>query len=79
VVPRPDDPHDVVDAAEFVSVDEAVRRLSRLDFGPMRDPVIAHLRGQGGVAGLWLWRMAVADDLQRPLAVIPLDLTDEQA
>ena len=72
-VPRANDPHGVVDAAEFVPVDEAIRRLSRLEFGPMRDPVIAYLRGEDGVAGLWLWRMSVTDRHHRPLAVIPLD------
>jgi 8-oxo-dGTP diphosphatase len=71
-VPRSDDPHGIVDAAEFVLPGEAIRRLSRLEFGPMRDPVIAHLRGEAGVRGLWLWRMSVADGEHRPLAVIPL-------
>ena len=69
--PLSDDPHGTVDAAEFVPVDEAIRRLSRLEFGPMRDPVIAHLRGEEGVAGLWLWRMSVADSHHQPVAVIP--------
>lgn len=72
-VPRANDPHGVVDAAEFVPVDEAIRRLSRLEFGPMRDPVIAYLRGEAGVAGLWLWRISVTDRLSRPLAVIPVE------
>jgi 8-oxo-dGTP diphosphatase len=70
--PRPTDPHGVIDAAEFVPPGEAIRRLSQLEFGPMRDPVIAHLRGQESACGLWVWRLSLEDDRHRPLAVIPL-------
>lgn len=62
MVPSANDPDGVVDAAEFVPVDQAIRRLSRLEFGPMRDPVVAYLRGEENAAGLWLWRISVADD-----------------
>lgn len=64
------DPHGVVDAAEFVSREEAIRRLEQLEFGPMRDPVVAHLRGGSEVSGLWLWRLSVDDVVQEPVRVL---------
>lgn len=76
VEPRADDPHGVVDAAEFVPRTEAIRRLERLDFGPMRDPVIAYLSDELHVPGLWLWRLSVEEPDHRPLTVVPLAVSD---
>jgi 8-oxo-dGTP diphosphatase len=69
--PTAKDPEGVVTDAVFVPRDEAVSRLARLDFGPMRDPVLAYLEGRTPGPCLWLWRFSVDDAEHEPLLVIP--------
>lgn len=52
---RPDDPEDPVTEARFFPLAEAVRKLEALPRPGMRDPILAHLRGEVGPGALWLY------------------------
>jgi ADP-ribose pyrophosphatase YjhB (NUDIX family) len=57
--------------AEWVPVDEAVDRLSRMWFTPIRDPAVAYLTGRAPAATVWTWSR-----LDGPPEVVPqLDST----
>ncbi len=48
-----DDP--VLDAG-WLPVDEAITRLAQLPWRMMREPIVAHLRGEADPGSLWLYR-----------------------
>ncbi len=62
---RPDDPEDPVTEARFFSLEEATRRLEELPRPGMRDPILAHLRGEMEPGALWLYHYGShgSDDL----------------
>jgi hypothetical protein len=42
-------------SGEWVDLDEAVRRLERMWFAPIREPAVAYLTGRARVATAWTW------------------------
>ncbi len=46
-------PHD--GSGEWVHLAEAVRRLGRMWFAPIREPAVAYLTGRARVATVWTW------------------------
>ena len=42
--------------SEWVPLDEAVSRLERMWFAPIREPAVAYLSGRAVVATLWSWQ-----------------------
>lgn len=57
--PLPADPDGLVLDAAWVPVPEAARRIATIGFGPMREPVLHHLRRRGGPPTLWSWPSGV--------------------
>jgi 8-oxo-dGTP diphosphatase len=53
---RPPDPHDSVRRARFVPVPEAIELLGQLPWRMMREPILAHLRGEADAGALWQYR-----------------------
>ena len=51
----PDDPDTFVTVAEFFPVAEAIARLELLPWPTMREPIVAHLRGEVPPGTLWLF------------------------
>ena len=51
---------------EWVALDEAVARLERMWFAPIREPAIAYLTGRARVATWWTW-----PSLDQPAATVP--------
>jgi 8-oxo-dGTP diphosphatase len=68
---QPPDPHDSVREARFVPVHEAIERLAQLPWRMMREPILAHLRGEVGTGALWLYRQ----QLDAPALVARLPTT----
>jgi ADP-ribose pyrophosphatase YjhB (NUDIX family) len=61
---------DIAGHAEWVGLDEALMRLAKMWFAPIRDPALAYLLGRAAVATVWTWpRLDRA-----PETVPPLDL-----
>jgi ADP-ribose pyrophosphatase YjhB (NUDIX family) len=62
---------EVGERAEWVGLDEALVRLAKMWFAPIRDPALAYLLGRAVVATVWTWPR-----LDRvPETVPPLDLS----
>ena len=53
---QPDDPDALIADAAFVPVAEAVQRLSRVIWDPMRDPLVTYLEGRAPLGSLWQYR-----------------------
>ena len=53
---RPAAAKDHVLDARWLPGDEAITRLSQLPWRMMREPIIAHLRGEAAPGSLWLYR-----------------------
>ncbi len=51
----PADPDEAILDARFVAVEEAALLLRRLPWVMMREPIIAHLRGEVDAGALWLY------------------------
>lgn len=60
--PRVSDPDGLVQAARFMPVAEAVARLERLPWRVMREPIVAHLRGDVAPGAMWFYRHADGED-----------------
>ena len=54
--PRPAAADDPVLDARWLPVDGAITRLAQLPQRMMREPIIAHLRGEAAPGSLWLYR-----------------------
>ncbi len=52
---KPADPDEAILEARFVSLDEAIEKLQRLQWVMMREPIIAHLQGEVEAGALWLY------------------------
>ena len=52
----PDDPDDPVLEARFMPIVEAVDYLSYLPWRVLREPIVAHLRGEAAAGTHWLYR-----------------------
>lgn len=50
------DPDNYVQEAQFLPVAQAIEKLRTLPFATMREPIIAHLRGEAEPGALWLFR-----------------------
>ncbi|MFI5907198.1 NUDIX hydrolase [Dactylosporangium sp. NPDC051541] len=57
-------PHD--GSGAWVPMEEAVDRLARMWFAPIREPAVAYLTGRARVATLWTW-----GDLSEPAVTHP--------
>jgi ADP-ribose pyrophosphatase YjhB (NUDIX family) len=65
---------DVGGRAEWVGLDEALVRLAKMWFAPIRDPALAYLLGRAAVATVWSWpRLDGGPDTVPPLD-LPADL-----
>lgn len=60
------DPDGFVSEARFFPAAEAIALLDRLPFRPMREPIVAYLRGEAAPGTLWLYRRG-ADDADATL------------
>jgi len=50
------DPDGLVSEAFFVPTNDAIRLLSYLSYPPMRDPLLAYLRGEASPGTIWCYR-----------------------
>ena len=65
------DPDRFVSQARFFPAEEATALLDRLPFRPMREPIVAYLRGDAAPGTLWLYRSEAGDaDTQLVLRVL---------
>ncbi|UWP84123.1 hypothetical protein [Dactylosporangium fulvum] len=53
-------------AGEWVHLTEAVERLQRMWFAPIREPAVAYLTGRARVATLWTWADLEGDPVAHP-------------
>ncbi len=53
---RPAAADDPVLDTRWLSIDEAITKLAQLPWPMMREPIIAHLRGEASPGSLWLYR-----------------------
>lgn len=51
-----EDPDGFVSAARFFPQAEAIVLLDQLDYRVMREPIVAHLRGEAPAGAVWLYR-----------------------
>ncbi len=65
------DPDGFVAEARFFAVPEALALLDLLTFRPMREPIVAYLRGEVAPGALWLYRHAAEDADAQLLLRVP--------
>jgi 8-oxo-dGTP diphosphatase len=56
-----DDPDGFILETRFVSCDEAITKLDALTYRPMREPIVAYLRGEVNTGAVWLYRQQPDD------------------
>jgi hypothetical protein len=52
----PADPDELTHQAVFVPIDEAIARLAHVQWMPMRDPLVAYLRGDCEAGAVWQYQ-----------------------
>jgi 8-oxo-dGTP diphosphatase len=51
-----DDPDGFILETRFVPHDEAITKLAAITYRPMREPIVAYLRGEAQTGAVWLYR-----------------------